>query len=128
MDPTALALVAALAAATPDYHASLQVTMTEQDHRISSPAGAHYALAGLALGELALDGLQTQAALRGGRCHEADPVAAPFVHSMPVSLAAEAVVAYAITRLPNKPWANALLGLFVGGEAANIANIAHAHC
>ncbi len=106
---------------TTDYSQEALLEFQRQAQTITQPATASKALKAAAIVELVVDGLQTQAFLRSGRCHELDPITRPFVHNEVVATVAVAGVAYLISRLPNRPWANALLGLFVGGEAANIA-------
>jgi hypothetical protein len=75
-----------------------------------------------AIGELLIDGLQTQSFLARGNCHEIDPVAKPFVHSLPVAVVASAGLSYAITRLPDNKFTHALLSVFIVGEGLNVVH------
>jgi hypothetical protein len=120
----ALAISAVLAAASPapSYHAQIFGEMQYVDQAVTQPATASKVLKAAVIAELAVDGLQTQAFLHSGRCHELDPLTRPFVHSEAIATVAVAGVAYLISRLPNRPWANALLGAFVPTEALIIAS------
>lgn len=75
---------------------------------------------GLLIGELAVDGVQTHNFLQSGRCHEVDPLAKPFVHSLPVSVVATSALAYAITRVHSGWFRSTIMGLVVVGEGLNI--------
>ncbi len=114
-----------------DYAAEALTAFQERAPAIVHAQGAtaSKALKGLAIAELAVDSIQTQDFLHNGRgCRELDPIARPFVHSAPIATVAVAGVAYLVSRLPNRPWANALLGAFVAGEALNVAHNAESGC
>lgn len=126
---TSFALAAALETAPPakpTYREQIAATIPEIAHTITrKPAIAHKVLVAAAIGEIVIDTAQT-VPLRG--CTELDPIARPFVHSEPIAIAATGLVAFAITRAPNRPFWNAVLGAFVGGEAFNIARNARVRC
>jgi hypothetical protein len=56
----------------------------------------------------------------GGR--ELDPLARPFVQSLPVAVLASAAVGYALTRIPRGTAGDAGLAAFDAGELVNLGS------
>jgi hypothetical protein len=85
-------------------------------------------LKGLAVSELLVDGIQTHRFLAKGICHEVDPLARPFVHSLPGTVLGTAALSYLIVHLPSTRTTNTLLRVFVAGEGLNITRNSREGC
>jgi len=81
-----------------------------------------------AIGELLIDGQQTHQFLRRGVCHELDPIARPFVHSLQGAVLGTAALSYLIVRLPATGVSRTLLQAFVVGETNNLIHNTQGGC
>lgn len=118
----------ALAVATPaqadpaGYRAAIVAEMQTIAHTVTRPpltATRKGLLAG-ALVLFAVDGLRMQSCrAHGGR--ELDPLARPFVQSLPVAALASAAFGYALTRIPRGTAGDAGLAAFGAIETANLS-------
>jgi hypothetical protein len=110
-----------------DFHAEAQARFAND----TQPAAVSHEtnrLKGAALGELLVDGIQTHDFLRKGICHEVDPLARPFVHSLPGAILGTAALSYFIVRLPASKLTNTLLKVFISGEGLNIIHNTQGGC
>ncbi len=107
-----------------DFHAEAQHRFTED----TTPVVAHSNqtvtdnwLKGIDIVEILIDGVQTHDFLRKGTCHEIDPIAKPFVHSLPIQVVTSAALAYGIVHIRPGKLATVVLGVLGIGEAMNVA-------
>jgi hypothetical protein len=104
-----------------DYHAEAQARFTAATSGVSSrQTTVNNVLKGIDISELVIDGIQTHDFIRKGTCREVDPLAKPFVHYTPFTVAASGLVAYGITRLYHSTLGTVLLGALGVGEGLNV--------